>query len=349
MIGIEIGERMIGEGEPCFIIAEAGVNHNGDNELAKKLIDAASVAGADAVKFQTFRAEELTTADAEKAVYQRQGTGLNEPQMEMLKGLELGREDFKKLSGYAKEKKIVFLSSPFDRSSVDLLEELEVPAFKIASGEITNSPLLEHVASKRKPIILSTGMSTLDEVKDTLEFLKGKGVEEIILLHCVTSYPARIEEMNLRAMETLRGAFSLPVGLSDHTLGITVPIAAVALGACVIEKHFTLDRNLPGPDHRASQEPEELKEMVTAIRDTELALGDGTKRVTSDEEEIKKVARRSIVANVDIPEGTVVTEEMVSLKRPGSGLGVKSMNLIVGCRTKASIKAGEIIALLKMV
>ena len=349
MIGIEIGERMIGEGEPCFIIAEAGVNHNGDNELAKKLIDTAREAGADAVKFQTFRAEEIATADAEKAIYQTQTTNRNEPQLEMLKGLELKREDFKRLSDYARKKKIVFLSSAFDGGSVDLLEELEVPAFKIASGEITNLPLLEHVASKRKPIILSTGMSTLDEVKDALEIIKGKGMEEVILLHCVTSYPARIEEMNLRAIETLRGAFSLPVGLSDHTLGITVPVAAVALGACVIEKHFTLDRNLPGPDQRASLEPEELKEMVSAIRNVELAMGDGTKRITAGEEEIKKVARRSIVANVDITEGTVVTEEMVSLKRPGSGLGVKSMNLIVGSRTRASIKAGEIIALSKMV
>lgn len=349
MIRVKIGNRLLGEAEPCFIIAEAGVNHNGDINLAKKLIDVAQEAGADAVKFQTFRAEELVTETAEKAEYQKETTNPEESQFAMIKKLELAARDFEELFVYTQRQGILFLSSPFDNWSVDLLEKLGVPAFKIPSGEITNFPLLKYIAEKKKPIILSTGMSTLKEVEEALEVIRNEGVAEIILLHCVSSYPAKMEDMNLRAMATLQETFLLPVGLSDHTLGITIPIAAVALGACVVEKHFTLDKNLPGPDHKASLEPGELQKMVAAIRDVEKALGDGVKKLTMEEEENKKVARRSIVAKVDIAKGTVIAEEMLAMKRPGTGLEAKSMNLIIGGRAKENIKSGETITLSNLV
>ena len=324
-----------------FIIAEAGVNHNGDIKLAKKLIAAAKDAGADAVKFQTFKAENVVIKNAEKAEYQK--TVKEESQYEMLKKLELTEEDFEELADYAKKRGILFLSSPFDKESVDLLYELDIPAFKVGSGEITNFPLLRYIAKKRKPIILSTGMAILGEVEEALNVIRSEGVEDIILLHCVSNYPARIEDVNLRAIETLKQAFKLPVGFSDHTLGITALIAAVALGACVIEKHFTLDRNLPGPDHKASLEPNELKEMVQAIRDVEKALGDGVKRPTKDEEEIKRAARRSIVAKVDIPKGTIIAEDMLDVKRPGTGIEPKYIDMIVGKKAKENIRKDELV------
>lgn len=340
---VKIGNRLIGDAEPCFIIAEAGVNHNGDINLAKKLIDAAKAAGADAVKFQTFKAENVVVKDAQKAEYQKETTGVGESQYGMLKKLELTEEDFRELADHAKEKEILFLSSPFDKESVDLLYELDVPAFKIGSGEITNFPLLKHIAKKGKTIILSTGMATLGEVEEALNVIRSEGVEKVILLHCVSNYPARIEDVNLRAMETLKQAFKLPVGFSDHTLGITASIAAVALGACVIEKHFTLDRNLIGPDHKASLEPDELKEMVKTIRDVEKALGDWIKRPTINEEEIKKIARRSIIAKMDISEGTVITEDMLDIKRPGTGIEPKYFDFVIGMRAKKDIKKSDIV------
>lgn len=343
--GVNIGGKRVGEGSPCFVIAEAGVNHNGDIRLAKKLIDAAVKAGADAVKFQTFHTEEVVTKTAEKAQYQKETTNPEESQFEMIKRLELSDKSFKELFGYAQKKGIIFLSTPFDRASVDLLDRLGVPAFKVGSGEITNFLLLKHIASKRKPIILSTGMSTLDEVAEAVELLRLEGSEEIILLHCVSCYPARVEDTNLKAMETLRREFNLPVGLSDHTTDIYVPVAAVALGACIIEKHFTLDKELPGPDHKASLEPAELKEMVKAIRSIEKALGDGVKRPTEAEEEVKRVARRSIVARVSIPAGAIITHDMLDIKRPGTGIEPKNLNLIIGKRTKKEIKSGELITL----
>jgi len=341
-IYIKIGNKLIGEEEPCFIIAEAGVNHNGSVELAKKLIDAAKDAGADAVKFQTFKAENVVVKDAQKAEYQKETTGEGS-QYEMIKKLELTEEGFRELADYAEKKDIMFLSSPFDKESVDLLYELDVPAFKVGSGEITNFPLLRYIAKKRKPIILSTGMSTLGEIEEALDVIRSEGVEDIILLHCVSNYPARIEDVNLRAIETLKQAFKLPVGFSDHTLGIIVPIAAVALGACVIEKHFTLDRNLPGPDHRASLEPDELKEMVKAIREVEKALGNGIKKPTKEEEKIKKVARKSIVAKVDISKGAIITEDMLDVKRPGTGIEPKYLKFIIGRKAKEDIKKDDVI------
>lgn len=335
---VKIGGVTVGDGEPCFIIAEAGVNHNGDIRMAKKLVEAAAEAGADAVKFQTFQADRLVTPYTEKAEYQK--VKEEELQYEMLKNLELKKDDFKDLARYAEKKSIMFLSSPFDRESVDLLAEIGVPAFKIASGEITNFPLLEYVAGKGKPLILSTGMATLGEIEEALTVVKR---DKVILLHCVTSYPASIEEVNLRVMKTLSHAFGVPVGFSDHTIGITASLAAVALGACVVEKHFTLDRALPGPDHKASLEPDELKRMIASIRDVEKGLGDGIRRVTLREEEIKRVARKSIVAAVDIPEGTVLSEDMLDTKRPGTGIEPKHLRLVVGRKAARPIKSGELI------
>ena len=343
MIKLKIAGRLVGDGEPCFIIAEAGVNHNGDINLARKLIDVAKEAGADAIKFQTFKAEEVVTRNAEKAAYQRETTPAEETHYDMIRKLELSGEAFTELFAYAQEKGMIFLSSPFDKGSADLLDELGVTAFKVGSGEITNFPLLKHIARKRKLIILSTGMATLPEIEAALETIKEGGSNDIILLHCVSSYPARVADMNLRTMQTLRDTFKLPVGLSDHSRGITIPAAAVALGSCLIEKHFTLDNSLPGPDHQASLEPDELKQMVIAIRDVEEAMGDGIKSPTVAEEAIKKVARRSIVARVDIPRGTVITGEMLGIKRPGTGLEPKYIDSLLGKRAGKDIKRGAFV------
>lgn len=341
---VHIGDRLVGEGEPCFIIAEAGVNHNGDISLAKKLIDAAREAGADAVKFQSFITEEVVTPGAQKAEYQKETTGADESQFDMLKRLELTENDFTELSNYARNKGLIFLATPFDRRSVDLLDELDVPAFKIASGEITNVPLLRHIARKKKPVILSTGMATMDEIGEALAIIRQEKLTEIILLHCVSCYPAQIADMNLRAMQTLKLTFGLPVGLSDHTQSaVAVPVAALVSGACVIEKHFTLDKKLPGPDHRASLEPGELRQMVLAIRDVEKALGDGLKKPTPEEKENRKVARRSIVAKVDIPRGTVIKEDMLDVKRPGDGIEPKFLTTVIGRRVRNNIGRGEMV------
>jgi len=340
---IKIEDRIIGPQNPCFIIAEAGVNHNGDITLAKKLIDAAVEAGANAVKFQTFKAENVVTLTADKAEYQKNTTGTGESQYEMIKKLELSEADFWDLSKYAKTAGIIFLSTPFDEDSVELLDQIGVPAFKIPSGEITNVPLLKKIAQKSKPIIMSTGMATLGEVEEAVNYLKKYGADEIILLHCTTSYPAPVESVNLRAMETLRCAFQVPVGYSDHTEGITIPIAAAAMGACVIEKHFTLDRTLTGPDHKASLEPQELTLMVKAIRDVEHALGNGIKCPNEDEEKINQVARRSIVANRDINEGEVLTKEDLAIKRPGTGIEPKYVDSIAQKKVIVSILRDQVI------
>jgi len=343
---IKIAGRTIGSGYPCFIVAEAGVNHNGNVDLAKKLIDAAKKAGADAVKFQMFSAEKLVTNAAPKAEYQRKGIG--ETQREMLKKLELGKNDFRILKKYAEKSKIIFLATPFDEENADFLTRLGVPAIKIGSGDLTNLPLLEHVARKNKPIILSTGMGTMQEVREAVDKIKKSGNEKIILLHCVSSYPARLEDSNLRAIQTMEKTFYLPVGYSDHTLGITAGVAAVALGACLIEKHFTLDKKLPGPDHKASLEPDELEAMVARIREVERAMGSWAKRPTKDEDAIKKVVRKSIVAKVNIPMGTVITGEMLELKRPGTGLGPKYLEKVVGKMAKKNIRADELVTLKKL-
>lgn len=340
---VKIANRLIGEGEPCFIIAEAGVNHNGDVNLAKKLIYVAKEAEADAVKFQSFKAENVVTGKAPKAKYQEQATGFAESQYEMIKKLELSAGNFEELALHAQKDGIIFLSTPFDNESVDLLDSLGVPAFKIASGEITNFPLIRYIAKRGKPVILSTGMSTLGEINEALQVIQSEGIKDIVLLHCVTAYPAKVKDVNLKAMETLRCKFKLPVGLSDHTLGITIPIAAVALGACVIEKHFTLDKSMPGPDHKASLEPEELKQMVKAIREVEKAMGDGNKTPTDEEKQVQKVARRSIVAGVNIPKGTIITEAMLRIKRPGTGIKPKYLENVCGAKAKVTIKGDKLI------
>jgi N-acetylneuraminate synthase/N,N'-diacetyllegionaminate synthase len=344
---IRILNKTIGDGEPCFIIAEAGVNHNGKFSLAKKMVDAAKNSGADAVKFQVFCAERVVTQTAEKAAYQKKSTGKGS-QYDMLKKLELTEDEFKKLAAYAKKKNIIFLASAFDEKSIDFLDELKVPAFKIPSGEITNLPLLKHIAKKGKPIILSTGMSNLEEVEAALKIIMDEGVKDVVLLHCVSNYPAKVEEINLRAMATLKHTFGLPVGLSDHTVGTTVPIAAAALGATVIEKHFTLDRKLPGPDQKASLEPDELREMVLRIREVEKALGDGIKKPTKSEEAIKKSVRRSVVARVNIPKGTMIVEDMLDLKRPSTGFDPKYLKKVIGKRAKKDIKVDEPITFEKL-
>lgn len=338
-----IGRKQIGDTNPCFIIAEAGVNHNGSVDLAKELIDVAKDAGADAVKFQTFKAEDLVTEKAEKADYQRHTTAPDESQYQMLKNLELSHQDFRTLSQYARKKEIVFLSTPFDQASVDLLDGTGMAAFKIPSGEITNIPLLRYVARKKKPILLSTGMSTLGEVEEAVNCLQNQGNSEIVLFHCLTQYPAPIEDANLQAMQTLHCSFKLPVGFSDHTPGIVASIAAVALGACIIEKHFTLDKAMPGPDHSASLEPHELKAMVDGIRDVERAMGNGLKSPTPAEQIIKRTIRKSIVAAKEIPSGAVIDESMLAIKRPGTGIEPKYWNDILGKRTRISIPRDHLI------
>ncbi|MDD1659590.1 MAG: N-acetylneuraminate synthase [Methanomicrobiales archaeon] len=337
--GFLIGGRSIGRGASCFIIAEAGVNHNGDLPRARQLVDAAAASGADAVKFQSFVPSEIASPDAEPARYQKAAPGGSRTQRSLLERLELAPEAFEGLARYAKERGILFLSSPFDHRSADLLESLDVPAFKIASGEITNLPFLRYVAGKGRPIILSTGMATLGEIEEAVQVISDEGVAEILLLHCVTSYPAPLEAMNLRVIRTLRRAFQLPVGLSDHTLGYIASAVAVALGACAIEKHLTLSRSLPGPDHRASAEPAEMAELVRTVRSVELALGTGVRKPTAEEREIRRVVRRSLVAAVDIPRGSVLAESMVTAKRPGTGLPPRFMNFFIGRRAREHIPA----------
>ena len=315
-----------------FIIAEAGVNHNGSIELAFKLIDTAKEAGADAVKFQSFKAASLVSKKAEKAEYQKLTTDSNESQYEMIKRLELNFEDHIKLIEYCKSKNIIFLSSPFDLDSIDLLNNLGLETFKIPSGEIINLPYLRKIGNLNKKVILSTGMADLGEIEDALDILivSGTKKENITVLHCNTEYPTPFEDVNLEAMLTIKNAFDVKVGFSDHTNGIEVPIAAVALGADVIEKHFTLDRNMEGPDHKASLEPTELKAMIESIRNIEKALGDGIKKPSKSELKNKPIARKSLVAIKRIEIGESFTENNISIKRPGNGISPMRWDEIIG-------------------
>lgn len=340
---IRVANRWIGKGEPVFIIAEAGVNHNGDISLAKQLIEVAAKAGADAVKFQTFKAENVATQTAPKAEYQREATDITHSQLEMLKRLELSEQDFAELKDCCDQRDILFMSTPHDQESVDFLDQLGVSLFKIGSGDITNTPYLQHMARKGKPMILSTGVATLGEVEEAVETILATGNEKLILLHCVSSYPANAEDCNLRAMQTLENAFKLPVGFSDHTLGIEVSLAAVALGACVIEKHFTLDRTLPGPDHKASLEPTELTQLIRSIRAVEKALGSGLKRPSPEELKNRAVIRKSLVAACHIPAGTIILDHMIKIKRPGTGLAPKFKVEVVGRRARVDIAEDQLI------
>ena len=333
----------IGHSFPAFIIAEAGVNHNGDLDTALRLVEAAARAGANAVKFQTFSADRLVTRKAPKAAYQRLTTNSSESQYAMLKRFELSHLDHERLLAHAQAHNILFLSTPFDIASADLLIELDVFALKIGSGELTNLPLLEHVARQAKTIILSTGMAYLSEVEEAVNCILSISDAPLILLHCVSNYPAREIDVNLHAMLTMRQAFALPVGYSDHTIGISIAIAAVALGACVIEKHFTLDRSLPGPDHKASLELEEIRALVHAIRNVENALGDGIKRPAASEYDTARVSRKSIVSQVDIPVGTIIKDGMLDIKRPGTGISPRYLGQVIGRVARTFIPADSVI------
>lgn len=352
-----------------YIIAEAGVNHNGSIEMAKQLVDVAKQAGADAVKFQTFKAENLVTRTAQQANYQVNNLGEATSQFEMLKNLELSYEEFAELKSYCDVTQIEFLSTPFDFESVDfLLDDIGMSTFKIPSGELTNSPFIHYIATKRKPMIVSTGMATMADIHEALSFLayglafpdqlvdigrvqtyyqtpKAKLLlgEYVTVLHCTTEYPAPFETINLSAMNEMKKGLQLPIGFSDHSEGIAVPIAATALGAVVVEKHFTLDCNLPGPDHRASLEPKELKEMVAGIRTIEQSLGTGDKIPTPIELENRQVARKSIVAKVQIVAGDILTEDHLAVKRPGTGMSPTSYWSLIG---KISKKSYELDALI---
>lgn len=329
MSEIKIGNHVIGP-KRCFVIAEAGVNHNGILDLAVQLVDIASHAGADAVKFQTYNTDRVAVKDAPKAKYQKETTGSHETQWQMLKKLELSSKDHRTLQAYCQKKDILFLSSPFDEGSADFLETLGVPAFKIPSGEITNLPFIEHVARKKKPMIVSTGMSTLTEVRTAKEIICNAGNDKLVLLHCISAYPAVPEDANLLAMQTMAKDLGVPVGFSDHTLGLEVALAAVALGACVIEKHFTTNRHLSGPDHRSSLEPPELNALIKSIRNIEAALGHGRKEPAPCEEEIAFVSRKSMVSACDVPAGTVITKKLIAMKSPGNGLQASMLDQIVG-------------------
>ena len=328
-----------------FIIAEAGVNHNGSINLAKKLIDVASNAGADAVKFQSFKAENLTTKNAQKAMYQKETTNIEESHFDMLKKLELSIEMHKELISYCKNKKIIFLSSPFDHESIELLEDLGLEIFKIPSGEITNLPYLRHIGKLGRKIILSTGMSNIDEVKNALDILINSGTkkENITVLHANTEYPTPMEDVNLRAMVTIGKELDIKFGYSDHTLGIEVDIAAVAMGANCIEKHFTLDCNMEGPDHKASLEPNELKAMVAAIRNIELALGSNIKKPSRSEIKNIKIARKSIVAKTKITKDEVLSEKNITVKRPGEGMSPMKWDSVVGTKATKDYNEDELI------
>ena len=326
-----------------FIIAEAGINHNGSIELAKKMIETASDSGADAIKFQTFKAENLVSKIAPKATYQKRAGHPEESQFEMLKKYEFTQDEHKELISYCEKTKIIFLSSPFDMESIDFLKELGMNIFKIPSGETTNLPYLRKIGSLRKKIILSTGMAEMDEIREALEVLtlSGTDQENITVLHCNTEYPTPMEDVNLLAMQTIEKEFNVRVGYSDHTLGIEIPIAAVAMGAKIIEKHFTLDKNMEGPDHKASLEPYELKAMVTAIRNIEIAMGNGIKKPSPSELKNKPTVRKSIVAARDVKKGEIFSEENIIAKRPGTGISPMRWDDVVGKMANKDYKQDE--------
>lgn len=331
--------------KPVTIIAEIGVNHNGDIELAKRMILEAKRCGADIVKFQTAKLDSLVTKYAKKAEYQIENTGSDNSQFNMLKKLLLSYSDFSMLDKFCKEHEIQFLSTPFDCDSIDFLNDFSMPFWKIPSGEITNYPYLVKIANTKKKVVMSTGMSNMHEIEDAVNVLKENGTEEIVLLQCNTQYPTKPEHVNLRVMDTLRKKFYTEVGYSDHTRGIEIPIAAVALGATIIEKHFTLDKTMKGPDHRASIEPEEFKAMVNAIRNVEKALGNNEKKVSDSEKENISVARKSIVAATNIKKGDIFNDKNLTTKRPGNGISPMLWNEIIGCASNRDYVIDEMIEL----
>ena len=344
---VTIGKRSVGKGHPVFIIAEAGVNHNGDVDTARRLIDCAVAAGADAVKFQTFTARRLNTRTAPKSSYHLRATppDAEESWYDLLRRQEMDREMHVTLKTHCRQTGIVFLSTPYDFQSVDLLDELDVPAFKIASTDANNTPFLSYVAAKGRPILLSTGMCTMGEVSDAVRAVSGAGNRELILLHCTANYPADLDTANLLAMTTLSSTFEVPVGYSDHCPQRTAPIAAVALGAVVVEKHFTLSRDLPGPDHQASLLPEELRTLVHDVRRTQKALGSPEKAPQPCEMENRLKLRKSIVSDTFIAKGSIITLEMLAFKRPGTGLPPGRIDAVTGRRAARDIPSDTLIFL----
>jgi N,N'-diacetyllegionaminate synthase len=338
VVTIAIGNRTVGFQEPVFVIAEAGVNHNGQLDLALRLVDAAQAAGADAVKFQLFRVEEQISAHAPTAAYQRGRTG-NSDMLEMAKSYDLPWEAHRKIFKHCREIGIQYMASCFEPRAVDFLLELGGEAVKVGSGEITNFPLLAHIARCGKPMLLSTGMSTLDDVTRAVKYFLACGGRDLALFHCVSNYPSQPAHLNLRAISTLTRSFEVPVGFSDHSLGNTAAVAAVALGACLLEKHFTLDKSLPGPDHSMSLDPAELGSYVAVVRTAELCLGSGEKALAPGEAEVQRVARRSLVAARLIRAGDTLTDDNVSLKRPGTGIDPREWEVVRGRRARASIPA----------
>jgi len=328
-----------------FIIVEAGVNHNGNIVTAMKMIDKAEECGVDCIKFQTFKAENLVSKKAKKAGYQAMNTKNNDSQFEMLKKLELSFDDFIKLKNYCDHKRLLFLSTPFDLETIDFLESIDISVWKIPSGEITNLPYLLRIASTGKPVIMSTGMCELCEIEDAVAVLKNNGSGEIKLLQCNTEYPTPYEDVNLRAMQTLKEKFKCEVGYSDHTQGIEVSVAAVAMGASIIEKHFTLDKNMEGPDHKASLNPDELKAMVTNIRNIEKSLGTPDKKVGDSERKNIEIARKSIVAKKEIKKGEILTEENITTKRPGNGISPMNWFEVLGKTSARDFKEDDLIEL----
>ncbi len=340
-----VGENMSSK---VLIIAEAGVNHNGDMNLAEELIDVAASSGADIVKFQSFKSINIVTADAPKAIYQKVLTNENESQIEMLKKLEIGEKDYARLIDRCNKNKIKFLSTPFDVESLKFLLSLNIDLIKIPSGEITNYPLLREIGKSNKDVIMSTGMTTIDDIKSALDVLSSfrtSDIAKVSLLHCTTEYPAPFSDINLYAIRTLAQEFQLPVGYSDHSEGIEVPIAAVALGARIIEKHFTLDKTLPGPDHKASLNPDELKKMINAIRNIEISLGDGKKNIMNSERKNMLIARKSIVASKDISQGEKFSEDNITSKRPGIGISPMRWNEVLSLKAKRNFRKDELIEL----
>ena len=336
--------RPVGPGHPCYVIAEAGANHNRDLDIARKLIDVAADAGADAVKFQTYSGKTLYSTKTPRFDYLDDELA-DKPAHELLEEIALPCDWQPILAEHCRDRKVEFLSSPFDRQAVDELDALNVGAFKIASFELVDLPFIRYAAARRRPLIMSTGMASLGEIEEAITAAREAGCDEIALLQCASLYPAPPHIMNLRSIPAMHAAFGVPVGLSDHTRGTHIAVAAVALGACVVEKHYTLDRSLPGPDHPFAAEPDELRDLVAQIRDTEAAFGDGVKRGPSSEEleEMYAKARRSVVAATDIPEGTVITADMLTIKRPGYGVKPKYLELLVGRTARTNIEADDII------
>ncbi len=344
-MNIIIQKKVIGPDHPCFFIAEAGVNHNGNLENAISMIDVAIKAGADAIKFQTFIAENLMTRDAPKADYALNETNPKEKFFEMIKKLELSLPQFRKLKEVCELKGIIFLSTPFSIEAVDWLVDLDVPAFKISSGDLDNYPLLSYVIEKKKPIILSSGMADMPEVQETLNFIKKKHFSELVLMHCTSSYPTEFRDANLNVLDTYRTQFpNIVIGFSDHTPGTIMGAVAIAKGAKVIEKHFTLDKSMEGPDHKASLDPVELEDYIKNIRLAELAMGDPHKKITKAEENVRMVARKSIVSRIDLPKGTVLSLKHITVKRPGTGIPAKKIDDVLGRVINKDIKADTIIS-----